>query len=716
MMMLHLHLHAQIDTNLKEIEIIAVKSTVKNNSDKLIYNVATSITATGTDALNALSKIPGIKIGDAAIGIAGKGNVRVMINDQIVQLSGIELTRYLKTIPAGQISRIELIKNPGANYDAEGNAGLINIITKKSNQQGYQVNIQTSGKKWLHNPAKVYNTRGYQAGNLAGDISYNSSRLSARAGINFDRSHLLEGFRTELSYPQQAWMQSDTGDYKYRNLSYEAGLDYKLSSKASIGVNYMGGKNTYEGFDHVYNTFTSPGSSRPDSSIRTLASYYPVSRINAINLHSVVNFDTSGTKLLLNADYFNHYRTDVSNFDSKSYRPDGSANPGGNTRFYDTNKQNINIYTFKADAILPTSFAQFAFGGKLSFIDNYSNAFYYNKNLQNELVFNPGLSSEFDYNENTQSLYASMNIDRNEWKYKVGLRTELTQTKGYSPILKQNTSNNYFKFFPSLSVNYQPNIDHNLAFNFGRRINRPTFWNLNPYKSLYTAYSYGQGNPYLQPEYNSNFEVSHSYKNILSSSLFFNMTDNGFSNVILADAGTNIVYTTPLNFIKTYRYGISENLSIPLTSWLDNNNQVTLSYTHAKSKMANIKDVKGFGLYLASNNNIYLNEQKTLAAAVNFWYQFPEVDHISRTDRYYKLDLGMKASAFKKKVDLALTVNDVFLSSAPAITTTVNNIKQKFTNFQLNRFALLSISYRFGNSSAKSGDKTTGNAEERGRL
>lgn len=716
LMMLHVHLHAQIDTNLKEIQIIAVKSTVKNNSDKLVYNVATSITATGTDALNALSKVPGIKINDGSVGIAGKGNVRVMINDQIVQLSGIELTRYLKTIPAGQISRIELIKNPGANYDAEGNAGLINIVMKKNNQQGCQVNIQTSGKRWLHNPAKVYNTRGYQAGNIAGDISYNSNKLSARAGINFDRSHLLEGFRTNLNYPKQAWMQSDTGDYKYRNLSYEAGLDYKLSPKASIGLNYMGGKNTYEGFDHVYNTFTTPETSTLDSSIRTLATYYPISRINAINLHSVINFDTSGRKLLLNADYFNHYRTDVSNFDSKSYRPDGSPNPSGNTRFYDTNKQNINIYTFKADAILPTHFAQFAFGGKVSFIDNYSNAFYYNKTPQNELIYNPGLSNEFDYKENTQSLYASMNIDRNQWKYKIGLRTELTQTKGYSHILKQNTTNDYVKFFPSLSIGYQPNINHNLAFNFGRRINRPTFWNLNPYKSLYTAYSYGQGNPYLQPEYNSNFEVSHSYKNILSSSLFFNMTDNGFSNVILADAGTNIVYTTPLNFIKTYRYGISENLSIPLTSWLDNNNQVTLSYTHAKSKMSNIKDVKGFGLYLASNNNIYLNEQKTLAAAINFWYQFPEVDHISRTDSYYKLDLGMKASAFKKKVDLALTFNDVFMSSAPSITTTVNNIKQTFTNFQLNRFALLSISYRFGNSTAKSGDKNTGNAEERGRL
>ncbi len=715
-MITHFHLQAQIDTNLKEIEIIAVKSTVKNNSDKLIYNVTTSVTATGTDALNALSKVPGIKINDGQIGIAGKGNVRVMMNDRLVQLSGTELTRYLKSIPAGQISSIELIKNPGVNYDADGNAGLINIITKKSTRQGYAVTIQTSGKHWFHNPAKVYGTRNFQGLNAAGDISYNSDKLAARASISIDRGRLLEGFRTDFDYPRQTWMQSDTGDYKYRMLNYEAGLDYKLNNKTTVGFSYTGGRNIYEGFDHVNNTFTNPGNGQLDSSIKAFATYYPVARINAVNLHGIINFDTSGRKLVLNADYFNHYRTDVSDFESNSFDADGSANPSGSARFYDTNKQQINIYTFKADATIPTDFAQFIFGGKLSFIDNYSNAFYYNKTGQDEPIYNPGMSSEFDYIENTQSLYAGMNIDHHHWKYKIGLRSELTQTKGYSNVLKQSTLNNYFKLFPSLSVNYQPNTDHDLSFNFGRRINRPTFWNLNPYKSLYTAYSYGQGNPYLQPEYNSNFELSHSYKHLLNSSLFFNMTENGFSNVILADANTNIVYTTPLNFITTYRYGISENMSLPFGSWLDNNNQVTFSYTRAKSKLANINGVNGFGLYLATNNNIFLNEDKTLAAAVNFWYQFPEVDKISRTNGYYKLDLGFKAAVLKKKVDLALTVNDLFLSSAPVITTTVNNIKQKFTNFQLNRYALLSLSYRFGNSTAKSGDKNTGNAEERSRI
>ncbi|WP_316816007.1 TonB-dependent receptor domain-containing protein [Pedobacter nyackensis] len=716
LMMLHFHLRAQIDTNLKEIEIKAVKSTVKNNSDKLIYDVATSVTAMGSDALNALSKVPGVKISDGQVGIAGKGNVRVMINDRLVQLSGIELTRYLKSIPAGQISRIELIKNPGANYDAEGNAGLINIITKKSSQQGYAVNLQTSGKRWFHNPAKVYGTRNFQGLNAAGDISYNSEKLTARASVNLDRGRLLEGFRTDFSYPKQIWMQSDTGDYKYRMLNYEAGLDYKISTKTSIGFSYTGGKNIYDGNDHVNNTFTNPGTALRDSSIKAFATYYPVARINAVNLHSIINFDTSGRKLILNADYFNHYRTDVSDFESNSFKSDGSPDPSGRTRFYDTNKQQIRIYTFKADASIPTHFAQFDFGGKLSFIDNYSNAFYYYKTAQDELIFNPGLSNEFDYTENTQSLYASMNIDHQQWKYKIGLRSELTQTKGYSHVLKQNTINNYFKLFPSVSINYQPTAEQSLSFNFGRRINRPTFWNLNPYKSLYTAYSYGQGNPFLQPEYNNNFELLHSYKNILSSSLFFNMTENGFSNVILADANTNIVYTTPLNFIKTYRYGISENLSLPLASWLDNNNQVTFSYTQAKSKLSNIEGVNGFGLYLATNNNIFLNQEKTLAAAVNFWYQFPEVDRISRTNAYYKLDLGLKAAILKKKVDLALTLNDLFLSSAPVITTTVNNIRQKFTNFQMNRYALLSLSYRFGNSGAKSSDKNTGNAEERSRA
>jgi hypothetical protein len=198
--------------------------------------------------------------------------------------------------------------------------------------------------------------------------------------------------------------------------------------------------------------------------------------------------------------------------------------------------------------------------------------------------------------------------------------------------------------------------------------------------------------------------------------IFLNVTNNGFNSVTIARPDTNLVYTTPLNFIKTYRLGISENYSMQLLSWLDNNNQFTFYHTDAKSAISAVKNISGFGAYIASNNNIYFNADKSFSGAVNFWYQFPEIDHIGRSDAYYKLDLGFKASVLKKKVDVSFVMNDVFRSSASAVTTTVNGIRQKYTNFQINRYALLGISYHFGNSQSKTEKQDTGNQDEKGRV
>ena len=197
--------------------------------------------------------------------------------------------------------------------------------------------------------------------------------------------------------------------------------------------------------------------------------------------------------------------------------------------------------------------------------------------------------------------------------------------------------------------------------------------------------------------------------------MFLNVTDNGFNNVTVASADTNLVYTVPLNFIKTYRVGVSENLSLHLFSWLDNNNQATFYHTDAHSSLPYIKSISGYGAYLATNNTAYFNADKTFAMAVNFWYQFPEVDHIGRSDPYYKFDVGFTALAMKKKLNITLNLNDAFRSSASAVTTTVNGIRTKFTNFQLNRFVLVGLSYRFGGEDGTK-KRDTGNEEERGRV
>jgi hypothetical protein len=375
------------------------------------------------------------------------------------------------------------------------------------------------------------------------------------------------------------------------------------------------------------------------------------------------------------------------------------------------------LYTFKADVDLPTAFAKYSFGTKLSFISNYSNAFYYNKiNGSDSLQYNTDLSNAFNYTENTQSVYGTMNKDINQWKFQGGLRAELTQTKGYSYTVDQTTTSDVLRLFPSVVIRYQADAANNYSLSIGRRINRPSFWSLNPYKSLYTAYSYGEGNPYLQPEYNTNYEFSHSYKTLITSSLFFNKTQNGFNNVTLADPATNLVYTIPLNFIKTYRLGIAENISLQPFNWWDNNELLTLYHTNAYSAIRNVRDINGFGYYISTSNNFYFNQEKTIAAAVNFWYQFPEIDHIGRSDRYYKLDLGFRTSTFNNKLDLSLLVNDIFRHSASAVSTTVNGIPQTLTNFQFNRYLQVSINYRFGKKNDDSVNRSTGNEEERGRI
>ncbi|WP_419699402.1 outer membrane beta-barrel protein [Mucilaginibacter sp. NFX135] len=702
------------NTQLGEVVVTANKAAIENNQEKTVYNVSANITATGTDALTAIGKVPGIKVNGDDISIVGKGQVKVMVNDRIVQLAGTDLARYLKSISANQISKIEVIKNPSANYDADGNAGLINITTKRSSKQGLSGNVQLSDKQSLHSPANVFGTSNYWLAAGSANLNYNADKWSAYTNVSMDHDHELEGFATDVFYPKQSWLQTDTGNYRGHNFNIIAGVDYKVSPKTSIGISYLGGKSIYDGSDHVNNPIYN-SSGGLDSTLRTFATYHPIAISNSGNAHAVINFDTTGKKLILNADYFNYNRNDRSDFESNSYLPNGQVIPASNTRYFDTNKQLINLYTFKADAEIPTKFVRFAFGGKLSFINNYSNAYYYDKGANDELTYNTNLSNEFRYIENTQSLYLNLNKEKDKWKYQAGLRAEYTETKGTSYTLKQVNTNKYLQLFPLVLISYQADTANSFSLSFGRRINRPTFWNLNPFKSLFTAYSYGEGNPFLQPEYNSNLELSHTFKNIFTSGLFLNITDNGFNNVTIASTDTNLVRTIPLNFIKTYRVGISENLSLHLFSWLDNNNQATFYHTSARSSLPYIKSINGYGAYLATNNTAYFNAGKTFAAAVNFWYQFPEVDHIGRSDAYYKLDVGFTALAMKKKLNITLNFNDAFRSSAPAVTTTVNGIRSKFTNFQLNRFVQLALSYRFGKET-NTEKRDTGNEEERGRI
>src|SRR5699024_8990325 len=182
-----------------------------------------------------------------------------------------------------------------------------------------------------------------------------------------------------------------------------------------------------------------------------------------------------------------------SNLTTKSYTSDLNLQPGRIKKLYDNNLQDIDIYTFKADFTYPTSFAKISFGGKLSFINIYSNIYYYHKE-SGDFAFDKELSNEFGYIENTQAIYISASRDLGTWKLQAGLRAEPTQTKASSYFEDTNVEKDYLRLFPSALVTYLMNDDNQLSLTYNKRIHRPTFWNMNPYKTFMTAYSFVKGN------------------------------------------------------------------------------------------------------------------------------------------------------------------------------------------------------------------------------
>lgn len=689
---------------LADVVVTGAQRMIETKTDRTVFNVGSSITAAGGDALSALSKVPGVKTGDNGISIAGKGFVRIMLNGKLLELSGEDLLNYLRAIPANDIDKIEVITHPSARYEADGNAGLVNIVTKRSLGDGYSATVQTSYKE-----ANRYNNFG-----LNGNINYNRKNLSLFGNFNLSGWTELEGFIIGIDYPNRLWRLNDSGVYKANNKSFTLGGDYKLGSKSSIGFVYTRDYAEYNGYDNVHNPIYLKSTGEVDSILRTYALYNPVAISQSVNLHYLRVLGSGGKQLSFDGDYFNYYRTDHSNFQSDVY-DGGQETPSGQTLYHNTAEQNIIIYTLKGDLELPSRIADFSLGGKLSFINNYSNAYYY-RLAAGSAVLDSTLSNEFTYIENTQAAYFNAEKKTGRWDFQAGLREEVQQTSGYSHILHQTTVNDYAELFPSLSVLYTPNAAGSFSLTYGKRINRPTFWMLNPYKSLLTAFSYFDGNPSLQPEYTQTLELTYNYKKILSSSAYLSYTNNGFDNVTIASADTSLVYRTPLNFLTTYKYGIVESATISPAPWWQSVNQVNAYYTSAQSHIPFIASISGFGEYVSTNNNFYFNKEQTVRGAVNFWCQFPEVDHVGRSDTYYSLDLGLMVTAMKKKLNIALNATDILKSGASSVNTRVNGLTLSWENFQLMRSFSASLTYKFGNAGVRASSRETGNESERGRV
>lgn len=679
---------------LKQVTIFAKVPLIERKTDRILFNVENSLSAVGGDGLDALSKAPGVRVNDDGINIVGKNSIKVMVNDRLIQLSGADLINYVKSIPAANIKRIEIITNPSARYEADGNSGLINIVLKKNLAQGFNGLINTGG---------ILSSR-YTAG-FTGIFNYNLEKLHVSSNITTVYSEIESHSLTEFSVAASNWEQRMKALIKGKGIRGDIRVDYDLSANTTAGLKYMEGWRDYTD-QNERNTFFSRPDQTLDSVLRTFGKEKLLYTLRNFEFYIDHKIDTTGKKIEFASNYFRYGTADDNQFQSTSYNS-GNDILNQYQSVISSQDEHIDIYTTKLDLTLPYKFASLEFGGKISSISSKNNLVYESKSDLN--VLNDNL---FDYKENTQSLYASANKDFNQWSVKLGLRMEATQITGNSSVQDQTQKNDYIQLFPTFYLKHILNKSNILSFTYGRRINRPDYRLLNPARIYSAVNVYEEGNPFLKPSFSNNFELNYNYKDWLNTSVYTNFVSNGFSTLNFFDAENNIQSKVPRNYANFITIGMGETVTFNKVSWWENNNQFNVYYEQSKSNGAVAEGtLKQWSGYLSTDNTFILNKKKTLMANTRVWYQFPEVSNRLISEAYYAADLSLRAMFMERKLTLAFNVTDVFKTSQRKYKGVINGVNQFNTLYRDNRQARFAILYRFGNSKGNKAARKIDNAE-----
>ncbi|MFN8275331.1 MAG: TonB-dependent receptor, partial [Flavobacteriaceae bacterium] len=503
---------------LSEVVITKKKALIENKIDRTVVNVEAMMTTAGGDAMDVLEKSPGIIVDqNGTITFKGKSGVQVFIDDKPTYLSGSELEAYLKSLPASTLDKIELMTNPPAKYDAAGSAGVINIVSKRSKNRGFNGSVTSrysQGKRpstrqginlnYANEKVRIFGNVGYAYMNPVNDL------------FIFRRFKNPDGTAKSLFY-QDSYLNNKT-----QTANAKVGMDYYLSKRTTLGVGVSGLLKSNLQKNQVNSRLTNPAGV-VDSTI--VANNREKERFGnlGLNLNFRHDLDTLGQKVTADFDYLNYDTSTDQTFKNFVYQPDGSQSSQDELRGYLPTK--INIYSFKTDFAKPLkNNGSFEAGYKISYSKTDNQADYRDVVAGTEIP-NYDTSNHFKYDEMINAVYLNYNTTYKRFTFQTGLRLEHTYSKGnqLGNVLKPASTfkRDYTNLFPTAYVQYQLDSigNHLISVNYGRRINRPYFQDLNPFVSPLDKFTFYAGNPYLNPSFANNYELSYRYKGIFSTTL-----------------------------------------------------------------------------------------------------------------------------------------------------------------------------------------------------
>jgi hypothetical protein len=692
---------------LGNVTVSSAKPFVQFAPDKTIVNVDAGITNAGTSVMDVLEKSPGVTVGrDGTISMKGKPQVMVLIDGKQTQLSGADLQTYLSGISASQVDVIELIDNPGAKYDAAGNTGIINIKTKKLRQKGFNGSLSVSAGQGIYNKSNNSLNLNYRNGKVNLFLNYGNN-LSR----DMMKMYALRKYFNQNGSDSLLLQQPNLTRTKIRAHNIKAGLDFFATNNTTLGVVFTGAF-----VDRTTRSYSTIDWMSPDymidSTIITYGTRFNEFRRAGININGNHTFSN---KDVLSADVdFIRFEIKGGQFFETQLSTPGSVTYATRGNIPST----LDIFTAKLD--YTKRFRQYLWeaGMKTAHTktDNLAEYFFYDGiNWYDDL----SRSNHFLYDEQISAVYSSLSTDARKWQFQAGLRYEYTGYKanqlGNALVKDSAAKRDYGSLFPSAFITYHADSSNNLTFRFGRRIDRPQFQNLNPFIITINKYTFEGGNPYIRPQYTWNFELVHSYKNLISTGISYSYLKDYFSQIFIIDSNAsninkNVIIYTRGNVGNFQSFGATITLQIPVTKWW-NLTRVAV-YTHKIIKGVVWKPIEAriHQVNISANNQFQF--KKGWAAELSGWYQGnSQIDLQEIVTPRGEMGFGLSKQIMKGKGTLRLNVRDILYTQNYSGYSNFENSDEPFEVKWDSRVARVAFTWRFGKA-MKAIKRSSGSAAE----
>ncbi|HOY31855.1 MAG TPA: outer membrane beta-barrel family protein [Bacteroidales bacterium] len=684
-------------TNLDAVTISGQKDQVEYNLDKKVINVDKNLLTSGGTALDIMQTIPSVDVDiEGNVSLRGSQNVTIFIDGRPSGLTSLD------QMPASMIEKVEIVTNPSARYDPDGMSGIINIVTKRRREAGYNAMVSANA-----------GTGGKYSSSV--NLGYNLKKFSIYTNLDFRRNGMktyYDSYR-ELFDKDTAYVYKQLSSSKRKGFfgNFKLGADYFINDKNTLSVygeynvRRFNPYDTTGYFNYDYNDLLSNYYNRQNNTKGSHGGY-------ELGLDYKKEFRKKNQELLVSFFYSNSPSLTVNELTTDYYNVD--LTPGNTPSLVQKNFSDNLFRRFygQLDYVHPMDkWGRIETGYKIQFRFNNQN---YKSYKQFPIVdswdYDEIASNAYNYSEQLHSAYLIYANSIKKFKFQAGLRAEQVLTIMDQKTMDSTYKSNYFNLFPTVHLKYEFNDKHAVQISYSRRVNRPRSGNLNPFINNSDPMNLSAGNPYLKPEFTNSFELGHliSFKETsFNTTLFYRETDNMVTRVLnILDSGVTI--STYKNLDKGSSFGLELIYTQGIFKWW----KINANFSLFGTKYFGTSEVDGF-------NDVHPSWTAKINSSMTFWKSFDvqlgfnyRSAHITAQSRgdfrmgvgtpdlqgrqlaNYTFDVGLKKDFLKKSLILTLRVSDIFKTNKSQTITEASDYYANIRRWSDSRVLYLGVSYR----------------------